>query len=227
MLLIDFFRKYREKKLYRSLGKCGRNVFIGFPNMISKPSHVYMDDFSRIMNGSNLVIGDGELRVGKFSSLASNVTVVTDNHTPTVGVPYFFTGTTHLNDRNSIIEIKEDCWIGACVILLPGAKINRGCVVAAGALVNKEFPPYSVVAGIPAKIIGVKFGLEEIIEHEKSLYEEKDRFSLNELNELFEKFYLDKKVMHHALVSEKNKETLKEKLSELGFDLSLKRWYEL
>ena len=66
--------------------------------------------------------------------------------------------------------IENDCWIGTNVTLLPGAYIGRGSVVAACALVNKTIPPYAVVAGIPAKIIGCKFNLEQILKHEEALY---------------------------------------------------------
>ncbi|MDC0124525.1 acyltransferase [Gammaproteobacteria bacterium] len=51
------------------------------------------------------------------------------------------------------IRIEDDCWIGANVVFLDGAHVNKGCVVAAGAVVKGVIPPYSVVAGIPAKVI--------------------------------------------------------------------------
>ena len=54
--------------------------------------------------------------------------------------------------RKGII-IGNDCWIGAKATILDGANIGDGCVVAAGAVVRGNFPPYSVIAGVPAKII--------------------------------------------------------------------------
>jgi acetyltransferase-like isoleucine patch superfamily enzyme len=51
------------------------------------------------------------------------------------------------------IIIHDDVWIGTGARILDGVEIGEGCVVAAGAVVNKSVPPYSVVAGVPARII--------------------------------------------------------------------------
>jgi acetyltransferase-like isoleucine patch superfamily enzyme len=51
------------------------------------------------------------------------------------------------------IRIEDDCWVGANVTFLDGANVGKGCVVAAGAVVKGVIPPYSVVAGIPGKVI--------------------------------------------------------------------------
>ena len=54
--------------------------------------------------------------------------------------------------------------------ILKGVTIGRGCIVAAGAVVNKSTPPYSIVGGVPAKVLKMRFTEEEIIEHERILY---------------------------------------------------------
>ena len=51
------------------------------------------------------------------------------------------------------INVGDDVWIGANAIILPGVRIGSGSVVAAGAVVTKDVPPFTVVAGVPAKII--------------------------------------------------------------------------
>ena len=51
------------------------------------------------------------------------------------------------------IKIENECWIGANATILPGVVIGRGSTVAAGAVVTKYVPEYSLVAGVPAKII--------------------------------------------------------------------------
>ena len=52
------------------------------------------------------------------------------------------------------IRIGNNCWIGAGVVFLDGASIGNGCVVAANAVVTKEFPDNVIIGGVPAKIIG-------------------------------------------------------------------------
>lgn len=66
------------------------------------------------------------------------------------------------------------------------ANIGRGAVVGANSLVVKEVPPYAVVAGSPAKIIAVRFSLEQILEHERHLYPKNERLSKEYLQALFE-----------------------------------------
>ena len=51
------------------------------------------------------------------------------------------------------INIAKDVWIGANATILPGVNIGEGSIVAAGAVVTKDVPPFSIVAGVPAKII--------------------------------------------------------------------------
>ena len=54
------------------------------------------------------------------------------------------------------VEIGKDCWIGANVCILDGVKIGDKCIVAAGAVVNKDVPSNSIVGGVPAKIIKMR-----------------------------------------------------------------------
>ena len=52
-----------------------------------------------------------------------------------------------------IIQLEDDCWIASHAVILSGVTIGRGSVVAAGSIVTKDVPPYSVVGGNPAKLI--------------------------------------------------------------------------
>lgn len=76
------------------------------------------------------------------------------------------------DDQDVIIE--SDVWIGCNVTILKGVTIGRGSVVAAGAVVTKSCPPYSIIGGVPAKVIKQRFTPEEIIKHETILYEAKE-----------------------------------------------------
>ena len=71
------------------------------------------------------------------------------------------------DDRDVIIE--DDVWIGAKTTILKGVTIGRGAVIAAGALVVKNVEPYSIVGGVPARFIKMRFSPEEIESHEKAL----------------------------------------------------------
>jgi len=51
------------------------------------------------------------------------------------------------------VIIGDNCWLGTRVLIMPGVKIGEGCVIAAGAVVTKDMPPYHVVAGNPARAV--------------------------------------------------------------------------
>lgn len=114
--------------------------------------------------------------------------------------------------------VEEDCWIGTNVTLLPGAHIGRGAVVAACALVNKPVPPYAVVAGVPAKVIGCKFSKEQIMAHEEKLYAPEHRMSEEQLIQLFETTFQGKKVLGTEGVSEDKLKEYHDELKELGHE---------
>ncbi|WP_051507100.1 CatB-related O-acetyltransferase [Saccharibacillus sacchari] len=65
-------------------------------------------------------------------------------------------------ERAQEIVIKNDVWIGANVVVMPGVTINDGAIIGAGAVVTKNVPAYAVVGGVPAKVIKYRFEEEEI-----------------------------------------------------------------
>lgn len=80
-------------------------------------------------------------------SLGPNVTLVLASH------PNNSRLSTVLPAPPRCISIGHDSWLGAGAIVLPGVNIGKYCIVGAGAVVTKDIPDYSVVAGVPAKVI--------------------------------------------------------------------------
>lgn len=56
--------------------------------------------------------------------------------------------------RGGRIIIEDDCWLGANVVVLKDVTIGRGSIIGAGAVVTRDIPPFSIAAGVPARIIG-------------------------------------------------------------------------
>ena len=134
----------------------------------------------------------GKFIMKKYSAAAEGLSVHTGNHMMVVGK--FYRTVTNADklesgqvfDKDVIVE--EDVWIGCNVTLLSGAHIGRGSIVAAGAVVAKSTPPYAVIGGVPAKFIKFKWTIDEILEHEVALYPEEERFSREELEQIFEQY---------------------------------------
>jgi len=99
-----------------------------------------------------VLYGQGGLSIGRKCAIASRVTIYSQSNqyrespeTPIIEQPV----------KYDAVSIGDDVWIGAGATILPGARIGDHCVVAAGAVVRGgELPPWSVVAGVPAKVVG-------------------------------------------------------------------------
>lgn len=168
---------------------------ISMPAHISNPKNVYMHEQTRIQGYSKIITYTGKFIMKKYSGAAPGLTVITGNHTPTVGVPHFMLTNLRINDSEKDVIVEEDVWLGANVTLLSGVIIGRGAVVGACSVISKNVPPYAVVVGNPFRITASKFTLEEILDHEKILYPEKERYSREYLEELFNTFYQGKKTI--------------------------------
>ena len=118
----------------------------------------------------------------KNSGSAYGLTVVTGNHAMIKGRLYrTITEDEKPTGLDQDVTVEEDVWIGCHVTLLSGVTIGRGSIVAAGAVVTKSFPPYSIIGGVPAKLIKFKWDIDDIINHEMIIYPESERYSREEL----------------------------------------------
>jgi acetyltransferase-like isoleucine patch superfamily enzyme len=108
---------------------------------------------------------DDRVRIGKFCSIADGVKFVFGHHATnqvsTFPIRALYCGYAPHNDAKSKgnIKIGNDVWIGLNAMILSGVKIGDGAVIAAGSVITKSIPPYSIYGGVPAKMI--KFRLRE------------------------------------------------------------------
>ena len=166
-------RVFIEPVIRKSFCEYGRNVripagcsFSGCEN-ITVGNNVYFGVNTRVLTTR------ARLVLGSYIMFGPNVTIITGDHRTDVIGKYMCALTdadkNPQNDQDVIIE--DDVWIGANTTILKGVTIGRGSVVAAGAIVTKSFPPYSIIGGVPAKLIGQRFTEEEIKDHEQLLYQ--------------------------------------------------------
>ncbi len=111
-------------------------------------SKVHMGDYARIGCDCEL---HGEVHLGEHVLMAPEVVFYTVNHEHrSLDVPMDSQGDTVMKPT----YVGNDVWLGRRVMVMPGVRIGDGCIVAAGAVVVKDLPPYSIAGGVPAKVIG-------------------------------------------------------------------------
>lgn len=181
-LLLFLYHKYKNRHLVRfpySTQMSHRCEFEGM-NAIGENTGFY----GRIGMGSYI---GGNCRIsadiGRFSSLGNRITQIVETHPirePFVTTsPMFFstkpqTGYTFANsqktkeyrfydlEREIAFHIGNDCWVGNDVCFIGGVQVGDGAVVLARAIVTKDVPPYAIVGGIPAKVIGYRYDEETV-----------------------------------------------------------------
>lgn len=117
-----------------SFNDLGQKIVIG--------NHVGMGEYAYLGGAGGLEIGN-ECIIGQYFSCHPENHIATDLHT----------AIRHQGVTRKGIRIGNNCWIGSKVTILDGVTLGDGCIVAAGAVVNKSFPANAIIGGVPAKLI--------------------------------------------------------------------------
>ncbi|MBO4862291.1 MAG: CatB-related O-acetyltransferase [Firmicutes bacterium] len=136
---------------------------------------------------------DGPAVIGNYTSIGKNFRRICVNHTtstvtthPCIFNPVVGWVDKDVRERTRIV-IGNDVWIGDNVTVLPScASIGNGAVIAAGAVVTKDIPPYEIWGGVPAKMIRKRFSDEIIEQLEESEWWNRPEEELKALKDSFE-----------------------------------------
>jgi acetyltransferase-like isoleucine patch superfamily enzyme len=135
-----------RRAIIRATGSIRR---IGVGVRIGRRSAVGVDCF---------IHGGGGVTIGRDVLLGPGVRIFSENHDFALrGVPIIEQGETP-----APVEIGDDVWIGAGATVLAGARVGTGAIIAAGAVVRGDVEPYSIVAGVPARVVGHRGDAEEV-----------------------------------------------------------------
>lgn len=160
-------RLYKRQKMRLLLG--GGNRVIDDPYIIAGTHNIIMDDNVSIGPGATIYTTGAKLIIKHHVIVGPHLTIITGDHNISV-VGKYICDVKEKNPENDLdVVIESDVWIGCNVTILKGVTIGRGSVIAAGAVVTKSCPPYSIVGGVPAKVIKERFTEEEIRKHEDIL----------------------------------------------------------
>ena len=99
---------------------------------------------------NNIRAGGGIIRIGNRCMLSQGISIIASNHSTARSLPMC----QQRWDKNKVgVTIEDDVWIGVNAVILPGVCIEKGAVIGAGSVVTRNVPQYSIVGGIPAKVI--------------------------------------------------------------------------
>ena len=151
---------YHKKGKYVTICRRTRMDVLPFQPFIVG-NYTTIEDFSTINNGvggvaigSNTRVGMGNVIIGPVTIgnnviLAQNIVISALNHNyKNVEIPIHLQGETV-----TPINIEDDCWIGANVVITAGTTIGKHCIIGGGAVVTKNIPPFCVAVGNPARVI--------------------------------------------------------------------------
>ena len=156
----------------RAMRHCGKGVYIRpMSSDIKGVENLSVGDGTSIPKGSVIYCTDAPLTIGRKVVFGPRPTIITGDHRIDIIGKHIIDVTVaeKLPENDMPVQIEDGVWVGANVTILKGVTIGRGSVVAAGAVVTRSCPPYSIIGGVPAKIIRARFTDEEIVEHERIL----------------------------------------------------------
>lgn len=131
--------------------------------LISGEAPVKIGRYTSILGpNSSIYARHDEVKIGSFCSIARNFDLQGFNHNLKLPTTYFirknfFKEKVKESVSKGPVVIGNDVWIGAKCTVLSGVTIGDGAVVAANSVVTTDVPPYAVVGGVPAKVIGQRF----------------------------------------------------------------------
>jgi acetyltransferase-like isoleucine patch superfamily enzyme len=132
---------------------------------IGRDTGIYHGTFFELGPDADVTIGDycalvgaiictnGRVRIGDYTFIAHEV-VFADGPCAVPPSPTIRLVTSAATKNAPAIALGENCWVGMGAVLLAGTALAEGCVVGAGAVVNFAAPPYSIIAGNPARVVG-------------------------------------------------------------------------
>lgn len=157
----------RRAQLITRLGSRGKDITLR-PNVeILAPNRVHLGDHVAIGHGS-IIRGQGGITLEDFVLIGDYVILATTEHP--IGERYLS------NSYHKPIHIKQNVWLAANVVVLPGVTIGENSAIGAGAVVVNDIPPNSVAVGAPAKVIKTFDNSEQIAAQKAKLRQIRDHW---------------------------------------------------
>lgn len=150
-----------------AMGACGKDVTLGRGISMYGSKNIFLRNDVSIGERATIMCTRAKVRIGDHVMFGPNVTMITGGHRTDLVGRYMTTVTNAEkrpeDDRDIVFE--GDNWIGANATILRGVTVGRGAIIAAGAVVTKDVPPYSVCGGVPARCLKMRFDADTLQKH--------------------------------------------------------------
>lgn len=178
---------YVNRSLFRQCGK--RTIFYPTKSHFLYKNIIVGNDVF-IGPGASFIAGISYISIGDKTFFGPNVTIRGGNHSSHIVGKLMadYRQIDKLTTDDEPVIIDDDVWVGTGAIILKGVHIGRGAIVAAGAVVPKDVPPYAIVVGVPAKVLKFRWGIESVLKHEEILYPVEKRISKDVLEKYFAEY---------------------------------------
>lgn len=190
-MLVDRLFKIDRRAEY---GLMDKTAYLAPDTILFNKKNLYMEEHTSIPGGAMILNPRSKFIMKKGSFSSYNLCVCPGNHASLIG-KFKHDVTDAMKDElfsdgryDKDIVVEEDVWMGINVTLLNGAHIGRGAIIGAGCVVTGEIPPYAIAVGNPCQVKRFLFTPEEIMNHEKELYPKDERYSLEELIAIQQKY---------------------------------------
>ena len=169
----------------KQMTKCGRNVMIKpLTSVFKGTENFHISSHVRVARYAVIYSTEANVFIGSKTEIAPYMKIITGNHSyHHIGKHLFDADYEKSPDDDKDVIIEGDSWFGINVTILSGVTVGRGSIIASGAVVNKSCPPYSIIGGVPAKVLKYRFTIDEALEHEEKLYPVSIRYTKEELEE--------------------------------------------
>lgn len=209
--MLSKFRLFIKKILYYFLNTTENKDGVIIAGLSKGIHNVTFDGKNTVSNGCNFsgkihigyatTLGSnnffaGDINIGKYCQIGSDVAIHSTNH-PIHYLSTYINANLFNGDLVRLKEMKKitignDVWIGHNVIIVGDVTIGNGAILAAGSVVTKDVAPFSIVAGVPAKQIKMRFSNQIIKEIEELKWWDLSVDKLEEIKPLFTINFLDK-----------------------------------
>ena len=165
------YNKIYTKSCKKKMLYCGTDVYFSPFDSIFTYETMHVGNHVSIEYHADFVASRSKIIIGDHVVFGPHVSIRGGDHRFDIPGRYVDTikDDEKLPENDADVVFEGDNWIGMNVTILKGVTIGFGSVIAAGSVVTKSIPPYSIAGGVPAKVIKKRFNEQTIEEHEKLL----------------------------------------------------------